>query len=174
MENHIQKILCDSAKSVIESVLEIDFRTGTYTTVFTAATQTLPYGEQSWNVFADRFAENYSLSGRKDELERALSLENIKPALSTDGRYCVYGGKIPGKEPGGCKELVFTSSENPEVAILSIIDFSRIADYYHKTIRHVKDGFGHDNITGAYNRDYYETNLKNLRMNGGVILIGLL
>ena len=153
--------------------MEIDFRTGTYTTVFTAATQTLPYGEQSWNVFADRFVGNYSVSGRKDELERALSLENIKLALSTDGKYRVYGGKIPGKEQEGYKELVFTSSENPEVAILSIIDFSRIADYYHKTIRHVKDGFGHDNITGAYNRDYYETNLKNLRMNGGVAIVDI-
>lgn len=117
-------------KNVIESVFEIDFRTGKYTTVFTAATQTSPYGEQSWNAFADRFAGNYSVSGRKDELERALSLENIKMALSADGKYHVYGGKIPGKEQKGYKELIFTSSENPEVAILSIIDFSCIADVY--------------------------------------------
>ena len=173
MENHIQKILCDSAKNVIESVFEIDFRTGKYTTVFTAATQTSPYGEQSWNAFADRFAGNYSFSGRKDELERALSLENIKMALSADGKYRVYGGKVPGKEQKGYKELIFTSSENPETAILSIIDFSRIADYYHKTIRHMKYEFRHDNITGTYNRDYYETNLKNLRMNGGVAIIDI-
>lgn len=97
MENHIQKILCDSAKNVIESVLEIDFRTGTYTTVFTAATQTLPYGEQSWNVFTDRFAGNYSVSGRKYELERALSLENIKLALSTDGNIVFTAKKSPAK-----------------------------------------------------------------------------
>lgn len=173
MENHIQKILCDSAKNVIESVFEIDFKTGKYTTVFTAATQTSPYGEQSWNAFADRFAGNYSVSGRKDELERALSLENIKMALSADGKYRVYGGKIPGKEQKGYKELIFTFSENPETAILSIIDFSRIADYYHKTIRHMKDEFRHDNITGTYNRDYYETNLKNLRLNGGVAIIDI-
>ena len=89
-----------------------------------------PYGEQSWNAFADRFAGNYSVFGRKDELERALSLENINMALSADGKYRVYGGKIPGKEQKGYKELIFTSSENPEVAILSIIDFSCIADVY--------------------------------------------
>lgn len=37
----------------------------------------------------------------------------------------------------------------------------------------MKDGFGHDNITGAYNRDYYETNLKKLRMNGGVAIVDI-
>lgn len=172
MDNDIQKTLCTSAKSVIESVLEINFKTGTYTTVFTATTQKLPFGEQSWDMFAEHFAENYSTSGRKRELLQALNLESIKMALVTCGKYYVYGGKFRA-ESEGHKELVFTLCEKPDTAILSIIDFSSIADYYHNAIQHVKDEFEHDNITGAYNRDYYETNLKSLHINGGVAIIDI-
>lgn len=173
MKKNIEKILCDSAKNVIDAVFRIDFNKGTYTAVFVSAEYSMLRGEHSWSDFAEHFAENYTFSGRKNEMKKALSPETVKAALSNTGKYRVYGGKVPGKEREGYKELIFTLSDETDVVILSIIDFSRIADYYHKTIKSMKNEFRCDNITGAYSRDYYEINLKNLRMNGGVAVIDI-
>lgn len=173
MDGNIQKVLFDSLKSVMDSVLQIDFRKGTYKTVFSAAEQPAHCGEQSWDEFADRFVHNCAASGRKDELRKALEPECIKKALADGGKYRVYGGTVPFNEREGYKELVFTLSDKADTAVLSIIDFSRIADYYHQTIQNIKNEFQHDNITGAYSRDYYELNLKNIRISGGIAVIDI-
>lgn len=62
---------------------------------------------------------------------------------------------------------------NGRYAFLAISDFGSLADYYNEELRRMAEGTRLDILTGAYTRNYYETEMKHASFAGGVALIDI-
>ena len=62
---------------------------------------------------------------------------------------------------------------NGRYAFLAISDFGSLADYYNEELRRMAEGTRLDILTGAYTRNYYETEMKHASFAGGVALIDM-
>ena len=62
---------------------------------------------------------------------------------------------------------------NGRYAFLAISGFGSLADYYNEELRRMAEGTRLDILTGAYTRNYYETEMKHASFAGGVALIDI-
>lgn len=165
-----EKLIYDCARDAFAAVLRLDLAEGTYIDIFAAAD-----GEISENTpgsyadFADDFAENHA-ENRKDELKAALSFEQVRSRLEADGRYMVAGGKSRSAREG-YRMLTFIRTDDERYAMIYCMDFSSLAEYYHDRLENIEKEKYRDNLTNTFNRNFYESKLRDSRISGCVALI---
>ena len=123
--------------------------------------------------FAGKFTEKYATSGKAESLRKALSLDTVREAIKSGRKYEVYGGTKFGQNAIDYKKLSFMPCGNGRYAFLAISDFGSLADYYNEELRRMAEGTRLDILTGAYTRNYYETEMKHASFAGGVALIDI-
>lgn len=135
----------------------------------------LSQGTQSYDYadFAGKFTEKYATSGKAESLRKALSLDTVREAIKSGRKYEVYGGTTFGQNAIDYKKLSFMPCGNGRYAFLAISDFGSLADYYNEELRRMAEGTRLDILTGAYTRNYYETEMKHASFAGGVALIDI-
>ena len=112
-------------------------------------------------------------SGKAESLRKALSLDTVREAIKSGRKYEVYGGTKFGQNAIDYKKLSFMPCGNEKYAFLAISDFGSLADYYNEELRRMAEGTRLDILTGAYTRNYYETEMKHASFAGGVALIDI-
>lgn len=97
----------------------------------------------------------------------------MREAIKSGRKYEVYGGTKFGQNAIDYKKLSFMPCGNEKYAFLAISDFGSLADYYNEELRRMAEGTRLDILTGAYTRNYYETEMKHASFAGGVALIDI-
>lgn len=167
-----REFLLESIRSSFDAVFQLDLINGVYQPVFSGGVD-LSQGTQSYDYadFAGKFTEKYATSGKAESLRKALSLDTVREAIKSGRKYEVYGGTKFGQNAIDYKKLSFMPCGNGRYAFLAISDFGSLADYYNEELRRMAEGTRLDILTGAYTRNYYETEMKHASFAGGVALI---
>lgn len=169
-----REFLLESIRSSFDAVFQLDLINGVYQPVFSGGVD-LSQGTQSYDYadFAGKFTEKYAISGKAESLRKALSLDTVREAIKSGRKYEVYGGTKFGQNAIDYKKLSFMPCGNGRYAFLAISDFGSLADYYNEELRRMAEGIRLDILTGAYTRNYYETEMKHASFAGGVALIDI-
>lgn len=169
-----REFLLESIRSSFDAVFQLDLINGVYQPVFSGGVD-LSQGTQSYDYadFAGKFTEKYATSGKAESLRKALSLDTVREAIKSGRKYEVYGGTKFGQNAIDYKKLSFMPCGNGRYAFLAISDFGSLADYYNEELRRMAEGTRLDILTGAYTRNYYETEMKHAPFAGGVALIDI-
>lgn len=169
-----REFLLESIRSSFDAVFQLDLINGVYQPVFSGGVD-LSQGTQSYDYadFAGKFTEKYATSGKAESLRKALSLDTVREAIKSGRKYEVYGGTKFGQNAIDYKKLSFMPCGNGKYAFLAISDFGSLADYYNEELRRMAEGTRLDILTGAYTRNYYETEMKHASLAGGVALIDI-
>lgn len=169
-----REFLLESIRSSFDAVFQLDLINGVYQPVFSGGVD-LSQGTQSYDYadFAGKFTEKYATSGKAESLRKALSLDTVREAIKSGRKYEVYGGTKFGQNAIDYKKLSFMPCGNGRYAFLAISDFGSLADYYNEEIQRMAEGTRLDILTGAYTRNYYETEMKHASFAGGVALIDI-
>lgn len=169
-----REFLLESIRSSFDAVFQLDLINGVYQPVFSGGVD-LSQGTQSYDYadFAGKFTEKYATSGKAESLRKALSLDTVREAIKSGRKYEVYGGTKFGQNAIDYKKLSFMPCGNGKYAFLAISDFGSLADYYNEELRRMAEGTRLDILTGAYTRNYYETEMKHASFAGGVALIDI-
>lgn len=169
-----REFLLESIRSSFDAVFQLDLINGVYQQVFSGGVD-LSQGTQSYDYadFAGKFTEKYAISGKAESLRKALSLDTVREAIKSGRKYEVYGGTKFGQNAIDYKKLSFMPCGNGRYAFLAISDFGSLADYYNEELRRMAEGTRLDILTGAYTRNYYETEMKHASFAGGVALIDI-
>lgn len=169
-----REFLLESIRSSFDAVFQLDLINGVYQPVFSGGVD-LSQGTQSYDYadFAGKFTEKYAISGKAESLRKALSLDTVREAIKSGRKYEVYGGTKFGQNAIDYKKLSFMPCGNGRYAFLAISDFGSLADYYNEELRRMAEGTRLDILTGAYTRNYYETEMKHASFAGGVALIDI-
>ncbi len=164
-------LVFNCAKDAFDKVLRLDLREGLYTVILGGDNGDEEKDELCFADFTERFAENHAENG-KDRLLSALSLDMIKDELRDNGRYVVFGGSAE-QSQGGYKMLNFISEADTRYALIYCTDFTNIAVYYNGKLSTLKGDNYRDSLTNAFNRNYYEQELRNRRMSGSLAMIDI-
>lgn len=169
-----REFLLESIRSSFDAVFQLDLINGVYQPVFSGGVD-LSQGTQSYDYadFAGKFTEKYATSGKAESLRKALALDTVREAIKSGRKYEVYGGTKFGQNAIDYKKLSFMPCGNGRYAFLAISDFGSLADYYNEELRRMAEGTRLDILTGAYTRNYYETEMKHASFAGGVALIDI-
>lgn len=169
-----REFLLESIRSSFDAVFQLDLINGVYQPVFSGGVD-LSQGTQSYDYadFAGKFTEKYATSGKAESLRKALSLDTVREAIKSGRKYEVYGGTKFGQNAIDYKKLSFMPCGNGRYAFLAISDFGSLADYYNEELRRMAEGIRLDILTGAYTRNYYESEMKHASFAGGVALIDI-
>lgn len=169
-----REFLLESIRSSFDAVFQLDLINGVYQPVFSGGVD-LSQGTQSYDYadFAGKFTEKYATSGKAESLRKALALDTVREAIKSGRKYEVYGGTKFGQNAIDYKKLSFMPCGNGRYAFLAISDFGSLADYYNEELRWMAEGTRLDILTGAYTRNYYETEMKHASFAGGVALIDI-
>ena len=169
-----REFLLESIRSSFDAVFQLDLINGVYQPVFSGGVD-LSQGTQSYDYadFAGKITEKYATSGKAESLRKALSLDTVREAIKSGRKYEVYGGTKFGQNAIDYKKLSFMPCGNGRYAFLAISDFGSLADYYNEELRRMAEGTRLDILTGAYTRNYYETEMKHASFAGGVALIDI-
>lgn len=169
-----REFLLESIRSSFDAVFQLDLINGVYQPVFSGGVD-LSQGTQSYDYadFAGKFTEKYATSSKAESLRKALALDTVREAIKSGRKYEVYGGTKFGQNAIDYKKLSFMPCGNGRYAFLAISDFGSLADYYNEELRRMAEGTRLDILTGAYTRNYYETEMKHASFAGGVALIDI-
>lgn len=169
-----REFLLESIRSSFDAVFQLDLINGVYQPIFSGGVD-LSQGTQSYDYadFAGKFTEKYATSGKAESLRKALALDTVREAIKSGRKYEVYGGTKFGQNAIDYKKLSFMPCGNGRYAFLAISDFGSLADYYNEELRRMAEGTRLDILTGAYTRNYYETEMKHASFAGGVALIDI-
>ena len=175
-EEKKQELLLEAIRMSFDAVFRLDLTRGIYHLIFldgedcSQSTQSFAYAK-----FAEDFAKKYATPNKVESLQKALSIDTVRNALKSGSKYEVYGGSKFGRNVKEYKKLSFLpcAGDRGEYALLAVSDFGSIADYYNEVLRRTTEEALCDSLTGAYTRNYYEVELKQLPFTGGVALIDI-
>lgn len=169
-----RELLLESIRSSFDAVFRLDLKNGVYQLIFSdSKDMSGSVRNYDYAAFAGSFIEKYSNSDKAESLREALSLDTVREAMKSGRKYEVYGGTKFGQNAKEYKKLSFMPCGNEKYAFLAISDFGSLADYYNEELRRMAEGTRLDILTGAYTRNYYETELKQTPFVGGVALIDI-
>ena len=166
-----EQILCSLAKDAFDSVLRIDLDSGSCTAVLPSAEDSNAKSEMPYAEFVNQFTDRYP-DAEKERLKAALELDRVKTELCKNGSCKVFGDTAH-KTPAGYKMLTFIPESDKRYATLYCMDFGSIAEHYNEKLDNLKKENYRDNLTKAFNRNFYEFKLRDRRVTGSVAIIDI-
>ena len=169
-----RELLLESIRSSFDAVFRLDLKNGVYQLIYSGGKDmTSSVRNYDYAAFAGSFIEKYANSDKAESLREALSLDTVREAMKSGRKYEVYGGTKFGQNAKEYKKLSFMPCCGERYALLAVSDFGSLADYYNEELHRLVEGTRIDSLTGAFTRNYYETELKQTPFVGGVALIDI-
>ncbi len=163
-----------SLKKSFDYILCLDTKTENYIVSYDQNHSRMPIEEYNYPERIVRFVEKYVIDMDKEQLLQSLRLEHVKKMLEKDEDYAVYMTVCDADNILSYKRLLFSYfDETKQRILISRIDISNIVQRYEKQILKIKKENFIDILTGVHNRNYYETNIKNAVISGGIAMIDL-
>lgn len=169
-----EKSLHRSLHKSFDCILNIDVATGVCFASY--STDPADFAEEGMDYAARtaHFVDTYVAESEKAQILQATKLERVKQELETKEDYTLFITAFDEKKGFVYKRVMYSYYDaNKKMITISRLDISSLVERYEAQIKKLRKENDLDALTGAYNRNYYETNLKDTSIYAGVAVIDL-
>lgn len=166
--------LQNSVMQSFELVLCIDPQTKTCLISRENKPTSLQEREQDYEKTIQNFLASHHFEQDREELSELMRLDHVKEMLEREKEYTLFIGVFTQGGALAHKQLTYSYlSVEHHLITLTAIDITSIALRYEQQLHNFRQESYRDALTGVYNRNYYELNLKEVCFTGGVAILDL-
>lgn len=161
-------------ENVFENILYIDTESAGYILHCVTPENMDKFTDRYYNEMITEYIKKHAVKEEIKVLTEQMQLENVIKMLITRESFSIYATMRSGDGNIAYKKLTFAYIDrNREIITLVKTDVSDIVKEYNSQLKFYKNASYNDALTGAYNRKYYEENLRNKRVSYGIAMIDI-
>ena len=161
-------------RNSFESILSTDVNTRRYLVSYSTFPVPDRLQEHDYDSSVSDYVRKYVYDEDKEQIIRALSLDTVIEKLQTQEDYSVF---ITVRQKDGSlsyKRVIHNYYDDTHRRITtSRLDISAIVNRYEAKIAEIRQENSIDALTGVYNRNYYEKNIRGTSLQGFVAMLDL-
>lgn len=161
-------------RNSFESILSTDVNTRRYLVSYSIFPVPDRLQEYDYDSSVSDYVRKYVYDEDKEQIIRALSLDTVMEKLQTQEDYSVF---ITVRQRDGSlsyKRVIHNYYDDTHQRITtSRLDISAIVNRYEAKIAEIRQENSIDALTGVYNRNYYEKNIRGASLQGFVAMLDL-
>lgn len=161
-------------RNSFESILSTDVKTRRYLVNYSTFPVPDRLQEYDYDSSVSDYVRKYVYDEDKEQIIRALSLDTVMEKLQTQEDYSVF---ITVRQRDGSlsyKRVIHNYYDDTHQRITtSRLDISAIVNRYEAKIAEIRRENSIDALTGVYNRNYYEKNIRGTSLQGFVAMLDL-
>ena len=161
-------------RNSFESILSTDVNTRRYLVSYSTFPVPNRLQEYDYDSSVSDYVRKYVYDEDKEQIIRALSLDTVMEKLRTQEDYSVF---ITVRQRDGSlsyKRVIHNYYDDTHQRITtSRLDISAIVNRYEAKIAEIRRENSIDALTGVYNRNYYEKNIRGTSLQGFVAMLDL-
>ena len=161
-------------RNSFESILSTDVKTRRYLVNYSTFPVPNRLQEHDYDSSVSDYVRKYVYDEDKEQIIRALSLDTVMEKLRTQEDYSVF---ITVRQRDGSlsyKRVIHNYYDDTHRRITtSRLDISAIVNRYEAKIAEIRRENSIDALTGVYNRNYYEKNIRGTSLQGFVAMLDL-
>lgn len=161
-------------RNSFESILSTDVNTRRYLVSYSTFPVPDRLQEYDYDSSVSDYVRKYVYDEDKEQIIRALSLDTVMEKLRTQEDYSVF---ITVRQRDGSlsyKRVIHNYYDDTHQRITtSRLDISAIVNRYEVKIAEIRRENSIDALTGVYNRNYYEKNIRGTSLQGFVAMLDL-
>lgn len=161
-------------RNSFESILSTDVNTRRYLVSYSTFPVPDRLQEYDYDSSVSDYVRKYVYDEDKEQIIRALSLDTVMEKLRTQEDYSVF---ITVRQRDGSlsyKRVIHNYYDDTHQRITtSRLDISAIVNRYEAKIAEIRRKNSIDALTGVYNRNYYEKNIRGASLQGFVAMLDL-
>lgn len=161
-------------RNSFESILSTDVNTRRYLVSYSTFPVPDRLQEYDYDSSVSDYVRKYVYEEDKEQIIRALSLDTVMEKLQTQEDYSVF---ITVRQRDGSlsyKRVIHNYYDDTHQRITtSRLDISAIVNRYEAKIAEIRQENSIDALTGVYNRNYYEKNIRGASLQGFVAMLDL-
>lgn len=161
-------------RNSFESILSTDVNTRRYLVSYSTFPVPDRLQEYDYDSSVSDYVRKYVYDEDKEQIIRALSLDTVMEKLQTQEDYSVF---ITVRQRDGSlsyKRVIHNYYDDTHQRITtSRLDISAIVNRYEAKIAQICQENSIDALTGVYNRNYYEKNIRGTSLQGFVAMLDL-
>lgn len=161
-------------RNSFESILSTDVKTRRYLVSYSTFPVPDRQQEYDYDSSVSDYVRKYVYDEDKEQIIRALSLDTVMEKLRTQEDYSVF---ITVRQRDGSlsyKRVIHNYYDDTHQRITtSRLDISAIVNRYEAKIAEIRQENSIDALTGVYNRNYYEKNIRGASLQGFVAMLDL-
>ena len=161
-------------RNSFESILSTDVKTRRYLVSYSTFPVPDRLQEYDYDSSVSDYVRKYVYDEDKEQIIRALSLDTVMEKLRTQEDYSVF---ITVRQRDGSlsyKRVIHNYYDDTHQRITtSRLDISAIVNRYEAKIAEIRRENSIDALTGVYNRNYYEKNIRGTSLQGFVAMLDL-
>lgn len=161
-------------RNSFESILSTDVKTRRFLVNYSTFPVPDRLQEHDYDSSVSDYVRKYVYDGDKEQIIRALSLDTVIEKLQTQEDYSVF---ITVRQKDGSlsyKRVIHNYYDDTHRRITtSRLDISAIVNRYEAKIAEIRQENSIDALTGVYNRNYYEKNIRSTSPQGFVAMLDL-
>lgn len=161
-------------RNSFESILSTDVKTRRYLVNYSIFPVPNRLQEYDYDSSVSDYVRKYVYDEDKEQIIRALSLDTVMEKLRTQEDYSVF---ITERQRDGSlsyKRIIHNYYDDTHQRITtSRLDISAIVNRYEAKIAEIRQENSIDALTGVYNRNYYEKNIRGASLQGFVAMLDL-
>lgn len=161
-------------RNSFESILSTDVKTRRYLVSYSTLPVPDRLQEHDYDSSVSDYVRKHVYDEDKEQIIRALSLDTVMEKLRTQEDYSVF---ITVRQRDGSlsyKRVIHNYYDDTHQRITtSRLDISAIVNRYEAKIAEIRRENSIDALTGVYNRNYYEKNIRGASLQGFVAMLDL-
>ena len=166
-----ERSLYNSVRESFDNITSICLETGTCVVIHARNTENIPIADYNYGAVMNMFVEKYVPEEEKEQTKASLALDYAVKKLENAEEYIIYINTVS-ENRKGCKKITFSYADKAHKFItFTTFNIGEIVGRYEYLVSEIKKENYKDSLTGAYNRNYYETNLKLNVFSGGVAVL---
>lgn len=169
-----ERSLYDSIKEAFENIVSIDVQAKTCVVIHAKRISSVSAKAHNYDDMMKVFVDNYAAEDDKERFKREMSLDYVVEKLKSIREYSVYINIMSSSGEKTCKKVTFSYADKAGSFItFSTINIGEIVGRYERLLRESRKENFTDSLTGTYNRNYYEKNIKLQNFSGGVAVLDI-
>ena len=168
-----ERSLYNSVRESFDNIISISLETGTCVVIHSRNASDRAKTDSDYNSVMHMFAEKYVPEEDRERVKAELELDFAIKKLEKTTEYIIYINTVSNNQKG-CKKITFSYADKARKFIaFTTLNIGEIVSRYEYLVSEIKKENYRDSLTGAYNRNYYETNLKLNGFSGGVAVLDI-
>ena len=160
--------------AAFDSILSIDVETKNYVISYTHSTTPMTETFPDYDHMAANLVEKYVAASEKENIAKKIELSHVIKALETKAEYNIFTTVLGKSGERAYKKLSYAYLDREKrIITLTQVDISKMVKSYENQLETAKKDGNRDLLTGAYNRNFYEENIKNKTVSAGIAMMDL-
>ena len=163
-----------TARNLLGNIFYIDVLSGCFILHYFGTEKSITsYADTKYDETLQTVLDKRLLDENKREILERMKLSNVKQALAENEICTVYATVLSQGKALSKKFVYFYLDAEKTMMVCAELDVSDIVSEYETRIKRFRKESYRDFLTGAYNRNYFEENLKNAVLSSGVAILDL-